>query len=170
MREGFKYFLDHYLLGSIMDAVERIPIDEYFMKIAHVVAQRSTCFRNNVGAVIVKDNHIVSTGYNGAPAGMEHCLDIGCYRKQNNIPSGEKHELCRAVHAEQNAIIQAALRGASTEGGVLYCTHSACIICAKMIINARIKKVYYANEYADEMAMQYFKDAGIEVEHLPLEE
>ncbi|NOQ55646.1 MAG: cytidine deaminase [Nanohaloarchaea archaeon] len=150
-----------------MDNVERISLEEYFMKIAHVVAERSTCFRNNVGAVIVKNKHIVSTGYNGAPRGIEHCLDIGCYRKEHNVPSGQKHELCRAVHAEQNAIIQASLNGASTEDAVLFCTHSPCIICAKMIINAKIKKVYYANEYADQNAMDYFKEVGVEVEHMP---
>lgn len=153
-----------------MDNVERISLEEYFMKIAHVVAERSTCFRNNVGAVIVKNKHIVSTGYNGAPRGIEHCLDIGCYRKEHNVPSGQKHELCRAVHAEQNAIIQASLNGASTEDAVLFCTHSPCIICAKMIINAKIKKVYYANEYADQSAMDYFKEVGVEVEHMPFTE
>ncbi|MBW6461649.1 MAG: cytidine/deoxycytidylate deaminase family protein [DPANN group archaeon] len=153
-----------------MDGIERVPLEKYFMKIAHVVAERSTCFRNNVGAVIVKNKHIVSTGYNGAPRGLDHCLDIGCYRKENNVPSGQKHELCRAVHAEQNAIIQASLNGASTEDGVLFCTHSPCIICAKMIINAKIKKVYYANEYADQSAMDYFKEVGIEVEYLPFAE
>ena len=153
-----------------MDGMERVPQDEYFMKIAHVVAERSTCFRNNVGAVIVKNKHIVSTGYNGAPRGLDHCLDIGCYRKEHNVPSGQKHELCRAVHAEQNAIIQASLNGASTEDAVLFCTHSPCIICAKMIINAKIKKVYYANEYADQSAMDYFKEVGVEVEHLPFAE
>lgn len=153
-----------------MEGMERVPLEEYFMKIAHVVAERSTCFRNNVGAVIVKNKHIVSTGYNGAPRGLDHCLDIGCYRKEHNVPSGQKHELCRAVHAEQNAIIQASLNGASTEDAVLFCTHSPCIICAKMIINAKIKKVYYANEYADQSAMDYFKEVGVEVEHLPFAE
>ncbi|MCK5594221.1 MAG: dCMP deaminase family protein, partial [Candidatus Aenigmarchaeota archaeon] len=121
-------------------------------------------------AVIVKNKHIVSTGYNGAPRGLDHCLDIGCYRKEHNVPSGQKHELCRAVHAEQNAIIQASLNGASTEDAVLFCTHSPCIICAKMIINAKIKKVYYANEYADQSAMDYFKEVGVEVEHMPFAE
>lgn len=150
--------------------MERVPREEYFMKIAHVVAERSTCIRNNVGAVIVKNKHIISTGYNGAPRGLDHCLDIGCYRKEHNVPSGQKHELCRAVHAEQNAIIQASLNGASTEDAVLFCTHSPCIICAKMIINAKIKKVYYANEYADQSAMDYFKEVGIEVEHMPFAE
>ena len=153
-----------------MDGIERVPLEEYFMKIAHVVAERSTCFRNNVGAVIVKNKHIISTGYNGAPRGLDHCLDIGCYRKEHNVPSGQKHELCRAVHAEQNAIIQASLNGASTEDGVLFCTHSPCIICAKMLINAKIKKVYYANEYADQSAMDYFKEVGVEVEHMPFDE
>lgn len=141
---------------------ERIGLDHYFMEIAEVVAKRSTCRRNNVGAVLVKDKHIVSTGYNGAPSGMKHCIDIGCLREQLNVPSGERHELCRGVHAEQNAVIQAALHGVNTDGTTLYCTHSPCSVCAKIIINAKIKKVVYKGEYPDERAKEYFEEAGVE--------
>ncbi|WP_290902673.1 dCMP deaminase family protein, partial [Ferroglobus sp.] len=119
----------------------RPSLDEYFMEIAKVVAKRSTCLRQNVGAVIVKDKRILSTGYNGAPMGLPHCLDIGCLREELNVPSGERHELCRAVHAEQNAIIQAAVHGVSIKGATLYTTHQPCIMCAKMIINAGIVRV-----------------------------
>ena len=121
----------------------RPTIDEYFMEIATIVAKRSTCLRNQVGAVIVKDKRILSTGYNGAPRNLEHCLEIGCIRQQNNIASGTRHVLCRAVHAEQNAIIQAALHGVSIENATLYCTHQPCILCAKMLINSRIEKVVF---------------------------
>ncbi|MDI3502871.1 MAG: dCMP deaminase [Archaeoglobi archaeon] len=141
----------------------RPSLDEYFMRIAEVVASRSTCLRNKVGAVIVKDKRILTTGYNGAPRGMPHCLEIGCLRDENNIPSGERHEICRAVHAEQNAIIQAALHGVSTEGATLYCTHQPCILCAKMIINAGIRRVVYKQSYPDENALKFLRDAGVEV-------
>jgi dCMP deaminase len=145
---------------------ERPSIDEYFLEIATVVAKRSTCLRNRVGAVIVRDKQILSTGYNGAPRNMEHCLDIGCIRQINNIESGTRHEKCRAVHAEQNAIIQAALHGAGIEGATLYCTHQPCILCTKMIINSNIKRVVYLNSYPDTDALEFFRDAGVEVENL----
>ncbi|MCK5217636.1 MAG: cytidine/deoxycytidylate deaminase family protein [Methanosarcinales archaeon] len=141
----------------------RPTLDEYFMEIAEVVAKRSTCLRNNVGAVIVRDKRILSTGYNGAPRDMEHCLEIGCIRDQQNITSGTRHELCRAVHAEQNAIIQSALHGVSVEGATLYCTHQPCILCAKMIINSKIKRVVYSNKYPDDEAINFFKKAGVEI-------
>lgn len=141
----------------------RPSVDEYFMEIASVVAKRSTCLRNQVGAVIVRDRQILATGYNGAPKGLPHCLDIGCIREQNNIPSGERHELCRAVHAEQNAILQAAIHGVSTENATIYCTHQPCILCAKMMINAGIKKVIYANQYPDTAALEFLKQAGVDV-------
>jgi dCMP deaminase len=141
----------------------RPTLDEYFMEIAEVVAKRSTCLRNNVGAVIVRDKRILSTGYNGAPRDMEHCLEIGCIRDQQNIVSGTRHELCRAVHAEQNAIIQSALHGVSVEGATLYCTHQPCILCAKMIINSKIKRVVYFNKYPDDEAINFFKKAGVEI-------
>ena len=141
----------------------RPTLDEYFMNIAKVVATRSTCLRNNVGAVIVRDKRIISTGYNGAPRNLEHCLDIGCIRDQENIESGTMHEVCRAVHAEQNAIIQAALHGVSTKGATIYCTHQPCVLCAKMIINANIVRVVFTREYPDSRALEFFEEAGVEV-------
>ncbi len=143
--------------------VQRPTLDEYFMEIAQVVAKRSTCLRNQVGAVIVIDKRILSTGYNGAPRNLQHCLDIGCIRQQQNIASGTRHELCRAVHAEQNAIIQSALHGVSIENATLYCTHQPCVLCAKMIINSKIKRVVFSNHYPDEEAMNFFNSAGVEV-------
>jgi len=144
----------------------RPRIDIYFLNIASVVATRSTCLRNHVGSVIVKNKRILSTGYNGAPSGMEHCLDIGCVRDLENIPSGTRHEKCRAVHSEQNAIIQAAIHGVSIEGATIYCTHQPCILCAKMIINANIKRVIYRNGYPDEDSLKFLHDASIEVERV----
>ena len=139
-------------------------MNEYYIEIALTVAKRATCVRNKVGAVIVRDNHILTTGYNGAPRGLAHCLDIGCLRNAQNIPSGTMHEKCRAVHAEQNAIIQAALHGLQTSGSTLYCTHQPCILCTKMIINAGIKHVIYLNAYPDPDSMAFFKEAGVTVE------
>jgi dCMP deaminase len=147
----------------------RPTLDKYFMEIARVVATRSTCLRNNVGAVIVRDKQILSTGYNGAPSGLPHCLDIGCLREELKIPSGERHELCRAVHAEQNAIIQAAVHGVSLEGATIYTTHQPCIMCAKMIINAKIRRVVYGKKYADTNGLQFLRDAGIEIVYIPTE-
>ncbi len=141
--------------------------DEYFMEIANVVAKRSTCLRIHVGAVIVKNGRILSTGYNGAPHSFEHCLDIGCIREKENVAHGTRHELCRAVHAEQNAIIQAALHGVSIEDATVYCTHQPCILCAKMIINGRMKRVVYQNGYPDEMSIKFLKQAGIEIVRMP---
>ncbi|MFA6910096.1 MAG: cytidine/deoxycytidylate deaminase family protein [Candidatus Cloacimonadaceae bacterium] len=142
---------------------------QYFMKMAFLVSTRSTCLRRAVGAALVRDNQLISTGYNGSPKGSPHCAETGCLREQNNIPSGEKHELCRGVHAEQNAIIQAAINGSSTRGAILYCTHQPCSICAKMIINAEIKTVYIANSYPDELATNLFRESGIEMILLDLE-
>ncbi|MBU4374863.1 MAG: cytidine/deoxycytidylate deaminase family protein [Euryarchaeota archaeon] len=146
----------------------RPTIDEYFMEIASIVAKRSTCLRNHVGAVVVKDKRILSTGYNGAPRNLAHCFDIGCIREQNNIASGTRHELCRAVHAEQNAIIQAALHGVSIENATVYCTHQPCILCAKMLINARIEKVVFGMVYPDTEALDFFEKAGVKVEQLTI--
>ncbi|WNY28966.1 tRNA-specific adenosine deaminase [Methanimicrococcus stummii] len=143
---------------------ERLTADEYFVEIAETVAKRATCLRNKVGAVIVRDNRILTTGYNGAPRGLAHCLDIGCIRQQENIPSGTMHEKCRAVHAEQNAIIQAAVHGVQTSGATLYCTHQPCILCTKMIINAGIKHVVYVNAYPDPNSMGFFEEAGVTIE------
>ena len=138
--------------------------DEYFMQMAELTAKRSTCLRRKVGAIIVKDKHIIATGYNGAPKGLPHCDDLGgCYREKLGVPSGQRHELCRALHAEQNAIIQAATLGQSIEGGTIYVTHQPCVICAKMIINAGIKKIYIKESYPDKMAEDIIKESGIEV-------
>ncbi|UCE82449.1 MAG: cytidine/deoxycytidylate deaminase family protein [Deltaproteobacteria bacterium] len=137
--------------------------EAYFMEITNLVAQRSTCNRRSVGAVLVKDKRILATGYNGAPSGLPHCLDVGCMREQNNIPSGQRHELCRGLHAEQNVIIQAARHGIPIQGATLYCTTRPCSICAKMIINASIVAVYYEEGYADELSDQMLKEAGIEL-------
>ncbi len=147
-----------------MRSIERPSADDYFMEIASVVAKRSTCLRNQVGALFVRNKRILTTGYNGAPAGLEHCDVAGCARE--GVASGTRHELCRAVHAEQNAIIQAALHGISIEGATLYCTHQPCILCAKMMINARIRKIVYSESYPDETALKFLEQAGIEVVRL----
>ena len=141
----------------------RASWDEYFMEIAEIVKTRSTCLRRQVGAVIVKDNRIITTGYNGAPSGLRHCLETGCERQRLGVPSGERHELCRALHAEQNAIIQAAKLGISTEGATIYITLQPCVICAKMLINAGIKKIVHKGEYPDELSRKMLEEAGIEI-------
>ena len=135
--------------------------DTYFMDIASLVAKRSTCLRRAVGAVIVKNRRILSTGYNGAPAGIAHCVEAGCLRATMNIASGQRHELCRGIHAEQNAIIQAAYHGVSIQGGTLYCTTLPCSICTKMIINAGIGDIFYKEGYADELSAVLLHEAGI---------
>ncbi|KXG77932.1 tRNA-specific adenosine deaminase [Fervidicola ferrireducens] len=146
-----------------MKKVERPPWDDYFMEIARVVAKRSTCLRRSVGAVVVLEKRILTTGYNGAPTGLAHCLEVGCLREKMGIPSGERHELCRGLHAEQNAIIQAAVWGISIKGATLYVTCQPCALCAKMLINAGIKKIVYEGEYPDELAMELLSEAGIEI-------
>ncbi len=142
----------------------RLTIDEYFLKIASVVAERATCRRHHVGAVTVRDKHILSTGYNGAPAGAQDCLELGCLRDELKIPSGTRHEICRGIHAEQNTIIQAGLHGVSIEGSTLYCTHSPCVLCAKMLVNARIKRFVTFGRYNDDAFMELFRHAGIQFE------
>lgn len=137
--------------------------DAYFMGIAALVASRSTCIRRKVGAIFVKDRRILCSGYNGAPSGIEHCGSTGCLREKLKVPSGEKHELCRGVHAEQNAIIQAASHGISVKGSILYCTNQPCSICAKMIVNAGISMVCYRDSYNDSMSEEMFKQAGIQL-------
>ncbi len=134
------------------------------MEITRLVASRSTCLRRQVGAVIVKEKKILATGYNGAPSGLAHCLDVGCLRDKLKIPSGQRHELCRGLHAEQNAIIQAAYHGVSIKGATLYCTNLPCIICTKMIINAGIKRVVYEKGYADPLARQMWEESEVTVE------
>jgi dCMP deaminase len=142
--------------------------DEYFMEIAHLISRRSTCLRRKVGAVIVKQNQILATGYNGVPSGIRHCSQQGgCLREQLNVPSGQRHELCRGLHAEQNAIIQAAVHGSSINGGTIYCTTMPCIVCTKMIINARIKKVVYSEGYQDELAQEMMEQADIIIRLFP---
>ncbi len=146
-----------------MDKTKNRPAwDMYFLKIAMLVAERSTCRRHHVGAVIVKNKRILTTGYNGAPSGMKDCLELGCLRDEKNIPSGERHEICRAIHAEQNAIIQAGLHGVNIEGATIYCTHPPCILCAKMLANAKIKRYVTYGDYPDEEAKKLLESAGIE--------
>jgi dCMP deaminase len=144
--------------------------DFYFMEIARIVSKRSTCKRRNVGAVAVKDKRILSTGYNGAPIGLTHCIDSGCLRERLNIASGERHELCRGLHAEQNAIIQAAYHGVSINGADIYSTHLPCSICIKMIINAGIERVYYLDGYSDDLAMELVNESGIILKKVDFEE
>lgn len=138
--------------------------DEYFMQMAQLTAQRSTCLRRKVGAVIVKDKHIIATGYNGAPRGLKHCVELGgCLREKLKIPSGQRHELCRALHAEQNAIIQAATLGQSIEDGTIYITHQPCAICAKMIINAGLKRIVVKEGYPDDLSVEILDEAGLKI-------
>jgi len=142
---------------------ERPSYDEYFMEMAHVVAKRSTCLRRKVGAILVKDKHILSTGYNGAPKGMRHCSEAGCLREHMNIPSGERHELCRGLHAEQNVIIQAAVFGTPIKGSTLYCTNTPCVVCVKMLINAGVLEIIYAGDYPDELAKQMMSESNLKI-------
>jgi dCMP deaminase len=148
--------------------VKRPTWDEYFMKITNLVAERSTCMRRMVGATIVKDKKIVSTGYNGAPKGLKHCLEIGCLREEMGIPSGERHELCRGAHAEQNAIIQAAGSGTNLDGATMYCTDSPCSTCTKMIINSGIRRLVLGKKYPDELGEKLISESGIDTVYLEL--
>jgi len=141
----------------------RLSWEAYFMEIAKLVARRSTCLRRQVGAVLVKDKKILATGYNGAPTGLEHCTDVGCMREDLNIPSGERHELCRGLHAEQNAIIQAAYHGVSIQGSTLFCTNLPCSICIKMVINAGITTVVFLNGYADALSLDLIAKSGVKL-------
>ena len=140
--------------------------DEYFMEMAELARTRTTCLRRGVGAVIVKDNRVLATGYNGSPKGVRHCSETGCLREQMNVPSGQRHELCRGLHAEQNAIIQAACTSSNIEGATLYCTTQPCMICTKMIINAGIKRIVIKEKYPDELASKMLEEAGLKVEVL----
>ncbi|HZK43031.1 MAG TPA: cytidine/deoxycytidylate deaminase family protein [Syntrophomonadaceae bacterium] len=142
---------------------QRPSWDEYFLQLAVLVASRSTCLRRQVGAVLVRDQRIIATGYNGAPRGLKHCSETGCLRAKEGIPSGQRYELCRGVHAEQNAIINAAFYGVATEGAVIYCTNQPCIICARMIINAGIIKIVHHGDFHDELALDLLKEAGIDL-------
>ncbi len=145
---------------------ERPDWDHYFMEIASVVSTRSTCLRRQVGALLVLHKRILSTGYNGAPGGLSHCLEVGCLRQQMNIPSGERHELCRGIHAEQNAIIQAAVHGVAIKGSVLYSTHYPCSQCAKMLVNAGVKSLVLKDNYPDDLAKTLFSEAGIAIKYI----
>jgi dCMP deaminase len=147
-----------------MNLPKRPDIDEYFLKIASVVAERSTCRRHHMGAIAVRDKHILTTGYNGAPAGAKDCLELGCLRDEQGIPSGTRQEICRAIHAEQNVIIQAGLHGVSLEGSTVYCTHTPCVLCAKMLVNAKIARFVSFGKYDDDRFINIFKEAGIAVD------
>ena len=153
-----------------MEKIERKPLDKYFLELAFKVAERSTCRRRHIGAILVKDKHILSTGYNGACSGVKDCLELGCLKDQLKIPSGQGQEICRAVHAEQNAVIQAGLHGSSTEGATMYCTHSPCAICAKIMVNAKIKRCVCSIIYSEETYKELFKEAGVEFIQIKQEE
>ncbi|MFA5199980.1 MAG: cytidine/deoxycytidylate deaminase family protein [Candidatus Omnitrophota bacterium] len=140
--------------------------DQYFLEMAELVSKRSTCLRRNVGAVLVREKRILATGYNGAPSGLEHCFEVGCMREKLKIPSGQRHELCRALHAEQNALIQSSLHGISVKGATLYSTTQPCVICAKMLINAGIKEIVMTDGYPDKLAMEFLKAAKIKLRKL----
>jgi len=143
--------------------IKRPSWDEYFLEVARLVSKRSTCLRRKVGAVLVKDKRILATGYNGAPSGLRHCAEVGCLRKKMKIPSGQRHELCRGLHAEQNVMLQAALHGTGTRSSILYITNQPCTICAKMVINAGVSEVVIAEGYPDMMAMGFLEKAKIKV-------
>ena len=142
---------------------ERPSWDEYFMRIAHEVAKRATCTRRHVGAVVVLNKRILATGYNGAPSGLPHCAEVGCLRDEMNVPSGERHELCRGLHAEMNALLQGARHGVTMEGGTVYTTHTPCSLCAKMIINTGIRRVVSSLGYPDELGSGMLAEADIEL-------
>lgn len=146
--------------------IKRPSWDQYFMKTALLICERSSCLRRSVGAVLVKDRQILSTGYNGAPKGIVHCDQKGCLRQELGVPSGQRHEICRGLHAEQNVLLQAASHGVSTEGSILYVTNTPCSICAKMIINAGIKEVVVLGDYPDKMAIEFLQESGIKLRRL----
>lgn len=149
---------------------DRPSWDRYFMDIAAMVATRSTCLRRSVGAIAVSNRRILATGYNGTPKGLSHCSEVGCIRQELNIPSGQRHELCRGLHAEQNCIIQAAVHGVQLEGSTIYCTFQPCVVCAKMLINAGISEIVYENGYPDEMSAAMLNEAGVKLRRLEPEE
>lgn len=151
-------------MNQTTQQINRPSWDDYFMSILDTVKERSTCIRRKVGAIIVKDKRIIATGYNGAPSGLKHCYEIGCLREKLNIPSGQNHELCRGIHAEQNAIIQAAMYGVSINEATIYVTHNPCVQCAKMIINAGIKRVVFCGEYPDKLSKELLEEAGIKLD------
>ena len=150
-------------MNGVKDEKVRPSWDEYFMELAKLVATRSTCLRHNIGSVLVRDKRILATGYNGSPRGMKHCLEIGCIRDELKIPSGTRAEICRAIHSEQNAVIQCAVYGTSSEGSTLYVTHQPCAICTKILINAGVKRIVYENPYPDKFAQGLLKESGVEL-------
>jgi dCMP deaminase len=144
-----------------MTSSARPSWDEYFMEICAAVARRSTCLRRQVGAVLVAEKRILTTGYNGAPAGLAHCGESGCVRAELGVPAGQRHEICRGLHAEQNALVQGALHGVSVRGATLYCTNEPCLICTKMLLNAGITRVVFRDPYPDPLARGMLAEAGI---------
>ena len=143
---------------------ERPSWEQYFMNIAYQVASRSTCMRREVGAVVVLEKRILTTGYNGAPSGLKHCAEVGCLREKYEVPSGQRHELCRGLHAEMNAMLQAAYHGVRIAGSTLYTTHVPCVLCTKMLINAGIERVIAGQEYPDDLSQQLLRETGITVD------
>jgi len=141
--------------------LERPDWNEYFMEMAELAAKRATCLRRKVGAVLVKNKKVLATGYNGAPMNIEHCESTGCLREKMEVPSGERHEICRGVHAEQNLVAQAAIHGVKTEDSIVYCTHQPCIICTKILINAGVKKIYFKNSYSDKFAEKLLNQSNV---------
>ncbi len=156
----------HTTVGTTRVVPERPTWDEYFMSIARQVAGRSTCLRRQIGALIVKDKRILATGYNGVPSGIRHCAEVGCLRDQLGIPSGERHELCRGIHAEQNAVIQAARAGIPIDGSVVYCTNQPCVLCAKILINAGVREIVFAGSYPDQLSRDMLQEAGVILRHI----
>ena len=146
---------------------ERMGLDEYFMRVAHLVSKRSTCLRRPVGAIIVKQKRILTTGYNGAPRNLRHCLEVGCLRDQMGVTPGERHELCRGVHAEQNAIIQGSVFGTSLEGGTIYSTTFPCVLCSKLAINAGLREIVYSEGYPDDLSKELLKESGMLLREYP---
>jgi len=152
-------------VGGLVEKVMARPSwDEYFLRITEQVSERSTCMRRHVGAILVKDKRILATGYNGAPRGLRHCEEVGCLRERNNVPSGERHELCRGLHAEQNAFLQAASFGVSSEGATLYATVYPCSLCAKMAVNAGVQRIVTMGDYPDALSKEILEEAGVDVE------
>lgn len=147
---------------------QRIPWKVYFMRIAYMVSTRSTCLRRKVGCVLVKDKRILATGYNGAPVNTAHCLDTGCMRMKLGIPSGQRLDICRAIHAEQNVIVQAAVHGVAISGADIFCTTHPCTQCSKMLINCGVKTIYYCESYPDELSAQMLAEAGIHMEKIDI--
>jgi dCMP deaminase len=159
--------LDFHHSVSMIETMKRLPWDEYFLRIARLVAERSTCQRRKVGAVLVRDKRILATGYNGAPHGLAHCDEVGCLRAKLGIKSSERIEICRGIHAEQNAIVQAATFGANVSGAKLYCTHQPCITCTKILINASVKDICVSARYPDKLASRMLREAGVQVKVVP---